>query len=120
MFVLSKMGGVDLTGDEDAQWLLERCIAHKPDVLFLGPLYYLYAEGSNEEAAMRRVQKAIDAVRTRIGCAVIIEAHPGHGSFGKRPTRVAGSSVWLRWLESGIGLTDYEHTDPTRSARSRS
>lgn len=111
MFVLSKMGGVDLTGDEDAQWLLERCVAHKPDVLFLGPLYYLYAEGSNEEASMRRVQRAIDAVRMRIGCAVVIEAHPGHGSFGKRPTRVAGSSVWLRWLESGIGFAEYEHTD---------
>ena len=111
MHVITRMGGLDLTGDEDAQWLLERCVAHKPDVLFLGPLYYLYAEGSNEEAAMRRVQKAIDTVRARIGCAVIIEAHPGHGNFGKRPVRVAGSSVWLRWLESGIGFTDYEHTD---------
>jgi hypothetical protein len=47
---------------------------------------------------------------------VIIEAHPGHGSFGKRPVRVAGSSVWLRWLESGIGFTDYEHTDMTTAS----
>jgi 5S rRNA maturation endonuclease (ribonuclease M5) len=108
MYVLTKMGGIDLTSEEDAQWLLERATAHKPDVLFIGPLYYLYAEGANEEAAMRRVQSAIDAVRIRIGCAVVIEAHPGHGSFGKRPTRVAGSSVWLRWLESGIGLADID------------
>jgi hypothetical protein len=106
--ILPKMGGVDLTSEQDAQWLLERVTAHKPDVLFLGPLYCLYEEGGNEEAAMRRVQKAIDAVRARIGCAVVIEAHPGHGSFGKRPVRVAGSSVWMRWLESGIGLTDIE------------
>jgi RecA-family ATPase len=111
MRIITRMGGVDLTGDEDAQWLLERCVAHKPDVLFLGPLYYLYAEGSNDEAVMRKVQKAIDAIRVRLGCAVVIEAHPGHGSFGKRPTRVAGSSVWLRWLESGIGFTDYDQTD---------
>jgi hypothetical protein len=109
MRILSKMGGVDLTKDEDAQWLLERATAHKPDVLFLGPLYCLYEEGSNEEAAMRRIQVSVDAVRHRIGCAVVIEAHPGHGgSAGKRPTRVSGSSVWLRWLESGIGLTDIE------------
>lgn len=109
MSVLSKMGGVDLTTDEDAQWLLERVTAHKPDALFLGPLYCLYAEGSNEESAMRRIQVAIDKVRHTIGCAVVIEAHPGHGSsFGTRPTRVAGSSVWMRWLESGIGMSNIE------------
>jgi hypothetical protein len=113
--ILPKMGGVDLTSEQDAQWLLERVTAHKPDVLFLGPLYCLYEEGSNEEAAMRRVQKAIDAARLRVGCAVVIEAHPGHGtsSGGKRSVRVAGSSVWMRWLESGIGLTGIDgETDP--------
>jgi hypothetical protein len=61
------------------------------------------------------VQVAIDAVRHRIGCAVVMEAHPGHGSFGKRPTRVAGSSVWLRWLESGIGMTDIDGETCTKT-----
>lgn len=112
MFVITRVGGLDLTGDEDRQWLMERAMAHRPDVIFLGPLYYLYAEGANDEAAMRRVQGAIDDIRGRLGCAFVIEAHPGHGLAGtQRSTRVAGSSVWMRWLESGIGMTNYEDTD---------
>jgi 5S rRNA maturation endonuclease (ribonuclease M5) len=105
MRVVMKPSGVDLTTADDAAWLLERVIAHKPDVLVIGPLYRLHAQNPNDEMAARQTVAALDAARVAAQCAVILEAHAGHGEAGKkRAIRPTGSSLWLRWPEFGYGL----------------
>lgn len=98
--------GKNLTLADDAAWLLERAVAHKPDVLVVGPLYQLHTDNPNSEETARKIAGAINTVRTELGCAVIIENHAGHGDGSKlqRPIRPVGSSLWLRWPEFGYGL----------------
>jgi hypothetical protein len=97
--------GVDLTKDEWAEWLAERVRAHQPDVLFIGPFYRLHEANMNEELPARRVAAVLDRVRVATDCALITEAHAGHGEQGlKRSVRPAGSSLLLRWPEFGFGI----------------
>lgn len=97
--------GIDLVHGDDAEWLMERVAAHKPDVLFLGPFYRLHTSNINDEIPARRTVAVLDAVRNTAGCALITEAHAGHGVAGQtRSLRPAGSSLLLRWPEFGIGL----------------
>lgn len=105
--------GIDLTREDDAAWLNERVTAHKPDVLIIGPFYRLHAADMNEELPARRVIALLDAVRTRMNCALIIEAHSGHGDTGgQRSVRPIGSSLLLRWPEFGLGLRPAEQDAP--------
>lgn len=103
--LIHKPEGIDLTRDEWAQWLMERVTAHQPDVLFIGPFYRLHSANVNEEGPARKVTAVLDRVRTSVDCALITEAHAGHGEPGmKRSVRPAGSSLLLRWPEFGIGI----------------
>ena len=106
MRILMRPSGLDLTEANEAAWLRERVIAHKPDLLILGPLYRLHAKNPNDELAARATVRAIDEARTAVDCAVIIEAHAGHGdpTQSERNMRPTGSSLWLRWPEFGYGL----------------
>lgn len=97
--------GVDLTKDEWAEWLTERVRAHRPDVLFIGPFYRLHEANMNEELPARRVAAVLDRIRAASECALVTEAHAGHGEQGiKRSVRPAGSSLLLRWPEFGFGI----------------
>lgn len=100
--------GIDLTRDDDAAWLLERVTAHQPDLLIVGPFYRLHAANINEETAARRTVAVLDAARTKVNCALVVEAHAGHGSPGEsgkhRSVRPLGSSLLLRWPEFGYGI----------------
>jgi hypothetical protein len=97
--------GLDLLRDDDAAWLVERVTAHKPDLLIIGPFYRLHAANINEEIAARRTVAVLDAARTKVDCALVVEAHAGHGEQGKnRSVRPVGSSLLLRWPEFGYGI----------------
>lgn len=97
--------GIDLTRGDDAEWLMERVNAHKPDVLFIGPFYRLHSADIKDELAARHTVSILDAARTAVDCAMIIEAHAGHGEQGKnRSVRPVGSSLLLRWPEFGFGI----------------
>lgn len=105
--------GIDLTKGPDAEWLMERVTAHRPDLLVIGPLYRMHNQNMNEEQPARRVVQVLDALRTAgDGCALITEAHAGHGQdpTGKRNVRPLGSSLFLRWPEFGLGLRAAENT----------
>jgi len=103
--------GIDLTRDNDAAWLLERVTAHKPDLLIVGPFYRLHMGDMNDERVARKVVGILDAARTKADCALVTEAHAGHGEAGKnRSVRPLGSSLLLRWPEFGYGLAP----DPDR------
>jgi 5S rRNA maturation endonuclease (ribonuclease M5) len=104
--------GVNLPAEDDRAWLIERVTAHKPDVLFIGPLYRLHYDNPNDEATARAVVRALDDARIQADCAVMIEAHAGHGEWGKnRSVRPVGSSLYLRWPEYGFGIKPHDGQD---------
>jgi antitoxin (DNA-binding transcriptional repressor) of toxin-antitoxin stability system len=112
--IIHKTEGVDLTHDDDATWLVERVTAHQPDVLIIGPLYQLHAQNMNDELAARKLTKTLNWVRKISGCAMIIEAHAGHGETGHtRSVRPTGSSLFMRWPEYGYGLKPFDGTNET-------
>lgn len=116
--LIHKPEGIDLTRDDDAAWLLERVVAHQPDLLICGPFYRLHAADMNDERAARRVVGILDAARARADCALITEAHAGHGEHGKkRSVRPLGSSLQLRWPEFGFGLAPAEDPEPGQPCR---
>lgn len=114
--LIHRPGGLDLTRPDDAAWLAERVTAHQPDVLFIGPFYKLHNQNPNDELPARKVVYLLDQMREITNCAVITEAHAGHGEAGSgqgRSVRPAGSSLLLRWPEFGYGLApaDIKDTD---------
>lgn len=106
--------GIDLTRGDDAEWLLERVRAHRPDVLYIGPFYRLHNADINDEVAARKTVSVLDAARTvGDGCVLLMEAHAGHGQNGsQRALRPVGSSLLLRWPEFGFGLRRAKECDP--------
>lgn len=77
---------------------------HKPDVVFIGPLYRLAVQMNTDEQ-VSPVIAALDTIRDR-GVALVIEAHAGHavGVGGVRDVRPRGSSALLGWPEFGYGI----------------
>lgn len=103
--LIHRSQGLDLGRPDDRAWLLERVTAHRPDLLMIGPFYKLHVGNINEEIAARATVAALDAARTAVDCALVVEAHAGHGEQGKnRSVRPLGSSLLLRWPEFGYGI----------------
>lgn len=103
--IIRRVDGIDLATEGHSAWLAERVAAHKPDVLVIGPLYKLHTDSPNDETTARKIVGALDLARAQGDCAVMIEAHAGHGEWGKnRSVRPTGSSLYLRWPEFGYGL----------------
>lgn len=110
--------GLDLTRADDRAWLLERVTAHQPDLLMIGPFYRLHAANINEEQAARTTVAALDAARVAVDCALVVEAHAGHGEHGKnRSVRPLGSSLLLRWPEFGYGIAPAGEPDADGKTR---
>lgn len=116
--ILQKPEGVDLTREEDAAWLVERVTAHRPDLLVVGPFYRLHAADTNEETAARLVVSALDAARIKADCALVTEAHAGHGdNMMNRSIRPIGSSLLMRWPEFGYGIKPLGEADENHRHR---
>lgn len=99
-----RVEGMDLTQPEDRDWLLKTVSAVQPDLLLIGPIYKLANGDPNEETSAKPVAMAIDEIRARTDCAVILEAHVPKATGGsrKRPMEPYGWSGWMRWPEVGI------------------
>ena len=102
--IIHRPEGVDLSREEERDWLIERVTAHKPDLLVIGPLYKLHALDINEEKNARVIVGVLDQARAVNDCALIVEAHAPHGAEGSRALRPVGSSLFLRWPEFGYGI----------------
>ena len=99
--------GIDLGNPFWSDWLAERVVANGPDLLIIGPIYKMATGDSTTEEVARKITAPIDAIRTEHHCAVILEAHsPYSANGGRRPTRPFGSSVWSRWPEFGLHLSE--------------
>lgn len=77
---------------------------HAPDLLVMGSAYKMAGGDFRESAAA--IFSTIDQARAETGCAILLEAHTGHGFQNDRngDMRPDGSSQWRRWPEFGFGL----------------
>jgi replicative DNA helicase len=96
---------LDLTKDMDLGQVHRLIDVHKPDILFIGPLYRLISRAINNDDDATPLLAALDTLRDR-GLAIVIEAHAGHATNpkGERDLRPRGSSALLGWPEFGYGL----------------
>ena len=77
---------------------------HKPDLLYIGPLYKIThgAIQTDDDAAPLLV--ALDSLRER-GVTLLMEAHAAKGDgHGVRDLRPRGSAALMGWPEFGLGL----------------
>ena len=100
-------------------WFLERVHAHRPDLLYIGPLYRLHNTDINDETAARQVTRVLDLARVKADCALIVEGHSPHGNGETRPVRPIGSSLFRRWPEFGYGISPAMDGDPCTEVRVR-
>jgi replicative DNA helicase len=113
MFIEAIPQGLDLTKADDEMWLVRLVSAIQPALFLTGPIYRLHAGNPNDEEPARKVAQVLDRCRVAANCAVVTEAHAGHGYGGeKRPIRPTGSSLWLRWPEFGYGMRATDDYDP--------
>ncbi len=60
---------------------------------------------------------ALDAARIKTDCALITEAHAGHGDSANRSVRPTGSSLLMRWPEFGYGIKPLGEADEDGRSR---
>lgn len=78
---------------------------HKPDAVFIGPLYKLVNRAITNDDDAAPLIVALDSLRER-DVALVMEAHAGKaaGADGTRDLRPRGSAALLGWPEFGLGL----------------
>jgi len=106
VFVERRPEGLNLAEPANVAWLMKRVTMCDPDILIIGPVYKLMNDNPNDEQTARACTVALDLIRTHGKCALLLEAHAGHGNpaLSDRPVRPTGSSLWMRWPEFGYGL----------------
>jgi len=99
--------GIDLRTRQGREWLEGRVDQVKPGLVLIGPLYKMASGDPSDERHAKAVSEALDHLRAGYGFALVMEAHCPHGVPGlARPTRPYGASLWLRWPEFGLHLSD--------------
>lgn len=101
-------GGINLRNRRDRMELEAVIAKSRPDLVCLGPLYKCYNVSANEsdEQAAKEVMQCFDDLRTRYNFALLLEHHAPKGSGKTRDLLPYGSSLWLRWPEIGLKMTD--------------
>lgn len=118
LYVERRPEGLNLAEPANVAWLMKRVNLTQPDILIIGPVYKLMNDNPNDESVARQCTVALDLIRTHGKCALLLEAHAGHGNSAltDRPVRPVGSSLWMRWPEFGMGLR-YSKTDDAHEFR---
>src|SRR5690606_10318642 len=96
---------LDITNEKDLGWVHRLIDEYTPDMLVIGPLYKLSPKAIQTDDDAAPLIAALDGLRAR-GCALVMEAHAGHGKGGdgERDLRPRGSSALLGWPEFGLGI----------------
>lgn len=96
---------LDFTKPADVNEVHKLIDLHKPDVLYIGPLYKLVPKEISTDDDAAPLIVALDSLRER-GVVLLMEAHAGHakGIGGERDMRPRGSSALLGWPEFGYGI----------------
>lgn len=78
---------------------------HKPDLLYIGPLYKITSGAIQTDDDAAPLLVALDSLRER-GLAMVMEAHAAKGSSEHgREWRPRGSAALMGWPEFGLGLS---------------
>jgi hypothetical protein len=106
-------GRISVTRDRDLSRIHQTIDAWQPDLVVLGPIYRMSDKALQTDDEAAPFLAALDTITAR-GCAVILEAHAGHGTTGvgrqqQRDLRPRGSSALLGWPEFGLGLRGLGH-----------
>lgn len=114
-WLVHRPGGIDVTKGDDAEFVLERVTAYKPDLLVVGPLYKLHAIDANEEISARAITHVLDLALGISQSALLVEAHAPHGDL----LRPAGSGLFTRWPDFGYGMrmADQNQMHPRRNVK---
>ena len=107
MRIIVRTAGLNLTEPTDMVWLASRVEINQPDLVVIGPIYKMSTADPTEEQPARTVIACLDHIRDLYGCALLIEAHSPHANgAGARPVRPYGASIWMRWPEFGLHITE--------------
>lgn len=111
--------GIDLLREEGRMALDDLLGRTIPDLFIVGPLYKLATGDPKDEEQAQAVRTVLDGHRAAYGCALLIEAHQPYATGGgrARPLRPYGASLWSRWPEFGIAITDRHELLHWRGAR---
>ncbi|RFA15848.1 hypothetical protein B7R22_05425 [Subtercola boreus] len=103
---------LDFTRQADIDTVHRLIDAHRPDLVYIGPLYKLVPKEISRDDDAAPLIIALDEIRDR-GVALLMEAHAGHskGMGGDRDLRPRGSSALMGWPEFGFGLRPIEDDD---------
>lgn len=106
--VIDTPGRISVTRDRDLSRIHQTIDTFRPDLVVMGPIYRMSDKALQTDDEATPFLAAIDTITAR-GCAVILEAHAGHGTSGvgkqqQRDLRPRGSSALLGWPEFGLGL----------------
>ncbi len=97
-------GGLDLTSERDIGAVHRLIDDHKPDILFIGPLYKLVPKAIQTDDDAAPLLHTLDGFRRR-NVALVIEAHAPKGDgMGNRNLAPRGSAALQGWPEFGLGL----------------
>ena len=110
-----RLEGVDFRSRTDRAVVEAQIADHQPDLVIFGPAYLMIhkrSDAESDEDAARPVIHALNLLRSRYSCAVLIEHHGPH-SDRMRPI---GSSVWRRWSEIGRSMRPLDAPNFSRFA----
>lgn len=112
--VWSRPAGLDLRTPEGQADLSAAVRAHRPRLITGGPMYKMGLAEADGPGDFKAVSDALDRVRERHQCALVLEQHAPMAQAGKpRLLRPMGSVLWTQWPEFGKGLRpvpDQPHT----------
>jgi hypothetical protein len=121
LVIRTSVEGLDILGTEsdDAGQLRDFVHKHELDLLVVGPLYKLVGGNENDNERAKAAAAVLDQIRSR-GCAIVMEAHNAKATDDKRavrPREPVGASVWMRWPEYGLHLSQEGYLQPWRGGR---
>ena len=120
--ILSAPYGVDLRSRRDRAEIEEVLEDFRPQLIIGGPLYKLMEQPDNvtDPRHAERLQRVLDDIRKRWGCAVLLEHHAPSGRQGQaREIRSVGGQRWAAWPEVTVALHEKKQANGPSSVEVR-
>ena len=98
--------GLDLNDPTDVATLTHLIATVQPELVVGGPIYKLVGGDPTEEQPAKAAAMTLDRLRVAYGFALALETHQPHGTGSDRPERPYGASLWKRWPEFGLHISE--------------
>lgn len=104
--------GIDLLQESNVDRLLSWLDRVQPQIVVLGPLYYLSSGDPNSEQVAFTVGRALRKITVEFNAAIILEAHSAKSTQGYPRTDPQGSNIWVKWPDIGRSIFPPDSNDP--------